>query len=320
MPAAKGITVIGSSNVDMIMRLPHLPAVGETVTEGEFLQTYGGKGANQAVAAARAGGGATVVTFVTGVGGAGDLFAPKVLENFRADGIDVSRVLEGEGQPCGSALVMFDGNGDNYLAVAPGANFAITPAYIDAHCGDLLKESAMLVLQMEIPAETVAHVLRKAREYGTPTLFNYAPARALGEVPIDGAITGLVVNENEAAALVGSPVVTAEDARTAAEALLARGPSFVAVTLGADGAFLADQGGLREYVPSFPVTPVDTTAAGDTFCGALAVALVEGCPLPEAARFASAASALSVTRMGAQPSVPRRGEIDAFLAGKGAPS
>jgi ribokinase len=301
----KRITVIGSSNVDMIMKLERLPAVGETVTEGEFLQTYGGKGANQAVAAARAGG---RVAFVTGLGD--DPFGQNVLKNFRQDGLETDRIVIASGVPTGTALVMFDRRGDNYLAVAPGANYALEPAHMDA-CADLIAQSAMLVMQMEIPVPTIVRALELASGRGVPVLFNFAPMKTR-ELPVSGQMTGLVVNEVEAAALTGLSVGDAKQAKTAAQALLAQGPEFVILTLGAEGAHVASRA-LRQQIPAFPVTPVDTTAAGDVFCGALAVALVEGTPLLDAVRFASAASALSVTRVGAQPSIPRRDEIDAFL-------
>jgi len=310
---SRRITVVGSSNVDMIMRLPRLPGAGETVTEGEFSRVFGGKGANQAVAAARAGG---RVSFVTAVGAEDP--GPALLAAYAADGIDTEASLVAPaGVPTGTALILVDSvAGENSIAVAPGANFQLSPEHIDAHCDALLRDSTLLVLQMEIPAPTVAHVLRRAGEFDTPVLLNYAPARALGEVPLDGRVTLLVVNEHEAAALAGVPVGGVGEARAAAEVLLRDGPANVIVTLGPDGSLLVGRDGLREHVPSFPITPVDTTAAGDTFCGALAVALVEGATLPDAARFASAAGALSVTRPGAQPSIPRRAEIDTFLTEK----
>ncbi len=298
------IAVIGSSNVDFIMQLERLPDVGETVTEGVFSQTFGGKGANQAVAAARAGG---KVTFVTGLGD--DVYTPTMRENFRRDGIETNRILVQSGMASGSALIMFDRQGRNCIAVAPGANYALTPAHLDA-CADVIRGAGMLVMQMEIPSSTIRRALEIAEECGTPTLFNYAPVRDQS-VPVSAQMHTLVVNENEATALTGLPVSTPEEAASAARALRAQGPRTVVLTLGSAGAYVAsaDFSGL---VPAFVVTPVDTTAAGDVFCGVLAVALVEGVPLPEAVRFANAASAISVTRSGAQPSIPMRAAIDAF--------
>jgi ribokinase len=299
------IVVIGSSNVDFIMGVEHLPAVGETVTDAVFQQTYGGKGANQAVAAARAGG---RVTFVTGLGE--DAYAPTILANFRRDGIRTEHILVQPGMASGSALVMFDRQGNNYLTVAPGANYALQPSHIDA-CAEVIGRAKRLVMQMELPVSTTLRALEIAAERGVPTLFNYAPVRGR-EIPLTAGIGVLVVNENEAAELAGLPVETVEQAVQAAEALRAHNIPVVIVTLGAGGAFVA-AAEVCQHVPTFRVTPVDTTAAGDAFCGALAVALVEARPLLEAVRFANAAAALSVTCSGAQPSLPLRETIDAFL-------
>ncbi len=303
--AIKPIVVIGSSNVDFIMGVAQLPGVGETVPDGSFLQTYGGKGANQAVAAARAGGN---VTFVTGLGE--DVYAAPTLANFRADGIRTDRVLVAPGVASGSALIMFDREGNNYITVAPGANYALTPEYIDS-CADVIQGAGMLVMQMELAVPTTLHVLEVAERYGVPTMFNYAPVRQC-EIPVSERIAILVVNEHEGSALTGLPITSPTEAEVAAQALRKRGPSIVVVTLGAAGAcIVSEEGSIHQ--PAFAVTPVDTTAAGDVFCGALAVALVEGRALRDAVRFANAASAISVTRTGAQPSIPMRAAIDAFL-------
>lgn len=317
MDARKRIAVVGSTNVDRVMRLDRLPAPGETVTDGEFFQAFGGKGANQAVAAARACGdaaAATAVTFLTCLGN--DLYAPALVKAFLADDIDTDSIVYDADRPTGTALILIDRGGENCIAVAPGANYALSPAHVDA-CEHILRDSDMVVLQMEIPVGTILRTLEVAERHGTPVLFNFAPARTR-EVPVSDRLTGLVVNEVEAQMLAGQAVAGVEDAGRAALALLEQGPRFVVVTLGDEGAVVAERGGGPPTVlPAFPVTPADTTAAGDVFCGALAVALVEGRPLAEAARFASAASAISVTRIGAQPSAPRRGEIDAFLRERG---
>ncbi|MBN2450044.1 MAG: ribokinase [Lentisphaeria bacterium] len=307
----RGIAVFGSSNVDFIMKVQALPRRGETVTDGVFLQTFGGKGANQAVAAARAGG---RVTFVTCLGD--DPYAPRMIANFRADGMDTSRVVCLPGESCGSALVMLDQGGDNYLTVAPGANAGLTPEVVRQHA-DLIRDSAMVILQMEVPVAADREVLRLAAESGTRVLLNYAPARDPA-LAVDSTVTGLVVNEVEAGQLLDTQVESTDAAMEAARALVRLGPGFVVLTLGATGVVVADRQGARR-VPGFAVTPVDTTGAGDTFCGALAVALVEGRSLEAAGSFANAAAAISVTRLGAQPSIPRRQEIDAFLARRDPP-
>lgn len=306
------IVVVGSTNVDFIMRMQHLPQRGETVTDATFVQTFGGKGANTAVAAARTGPDLTT-TFITALGD--DLYADTLLANFAADGMDIAHVRRIKGMSTGSALVMIDAEGHNYLSVAPGSNYALTPADVDKDAG-IIRTAALVVMQMEIPTPTILRTLELCEAGSVPVLFNYAPVRDLS-VPITPRITGLVVNETEAGQLTRTTVTDLASARSAARKLLERGPRFVVVTLGAAGAFVLGTGvngtGVDVTVPAFKVKPVDTTAAGDTFCGALAVALVEGRPLPEAVRFASAAAAISVTRLGAQPSVPKRAEVDALI-------
>ncbi len=299
------ITVIGSSNVDMIMQVPRLPQLGETVTNGRFLQTYGGKGANQAVAAARAGGN---VTFVTCLGD--DMFSRDIIANLKRDGIETDHVLIKKGVPTGTCLIMFDADGANYLAADPGANFALEVADVD-RCTDLIASSAMLVVQMEIANATTQRALEIAAEKKVKTLVNFAPLQTT-LLPVSPLMHGLIVNETEAERLTGLPVSTPEQAQRAARSLLNQGPAFVLVTLGSKGAW-AVSSEVDERVPAFPAAAVDTTAAGDTFCGALAVALVEGKGLVEAAKFASAAAAIAVTRVGAQPSIPTRKEIDQFI-------
>jgi ribokinase len=302
----KKIVVIGSSNVDFIMKMERLPEKGETITDAVFMQTYGGKGANQAVGAAKAGGD---VWFVNCVGD--DPFAPLLLENMRQAGVNVSHVRKESGIASGAALVMVGGAGQNYLSVAPGANYRLTPAMV-TELEPFLRQAAMIVLQYEVVPETLYASIELGHALGIPVLFNLAPAR-----PFDPAylskIAYLVVNEIEAQSLCGFAVDHAHQAEKAADSLLTKGAGVVILTLGSHGAYLASAD-LRQHIPAFKVEAVDTTAAGDVFCGALAVALVEGMPLPDAARFASAASAISVTRLGAQPSAPARQEIDKFLS------
>lgn len=304
MPS-RTISVIGSTNVDMITQLDHLPAVGESVTGGTFMQTYGGKGANQAVAAARAGG---EVSFITCLGE--DQYAPIILQNFRNDGIETTGVIKRKGVSTGVALVMFDQQGRNYLAVASGANFAITATDIN-HLAECIRDAGIVVMQNEISPDAAIRAIEIAHAAHIPVMFNYAPVSG-APVPVNSKMNMLIVNENEAAQLTGMDVKCLDGARDAAYQLHEMGPAVVIVTLGPDGSYVVHKNeGL--HIPSYKVKAVDTTAAGDTYCGALAVALLEEKSLHDAVRFATAASAISVTKMGAQPSIPRREEIEAFM-------
>lgn len=304
----KKITVIGSSNIDFIMKAPHIPNPGETVCDCIFQQTFGGKGANQAVAAARAGG---EVTFVSCLGD--DPYAPIMMENFKKDGLDVSNIKKFDDVSTGSALIMID-DAENCITVAPCANAKLSPEIVQEF-ENIIAESDLILLQMEIPLESNREVLEIAAKYQVPVIHNYAPIRD-ASVPVDGKMHGLIVNEIEASELLGIPEINAEQAAEAAESLRKKGPDFVIITLGSKGAVIASPEGI-EKVSAFAVSPVDTTAAGDTFCGSLATAMMEGKPLTEAVRFASAASAIAVTRLGAQPSIPTREEIDNFLQESG---
>lgn len=299
------IVVIGSSNVDLIMKMDHLPEKGETVTDAIFMQVYGGKGANQAVAAARAGGN---VAFVSCVGE--DAYTPQMVQNYKNDGIDTRFVFNEKGVATGHALIMIGGDGDNIISVAPGANYNLTPAKIDEAL-PVINQAAMIVMQYEIPEETIKHVIDLANQKNIPVMWNCAPARAFDTSYIP-KINILVLNEVEAGFLAGMPVENQSDAEKAAIKLVAKGVEKVIITLGSQGAFVVTKNE-KVSVPSYKVDAIDTTAAGDTFCGAFAVALVEAKSLKEALQFASAAAAISVTRMGAQPSAPKRAEIDEFL-------
>ncbi len=305
----KPFLIIGSANVDFIMRVRHLPARGETVAANEFAQTFGGKGANQAVAAARAGGKAQ---FIACLGN--DPYAPIMLENFRGDKLDISSIVHCSELPSGSALIMIEESGMNYLTVSPGSNAALTPETIRER-RSAIATAGLILLQMEIPVETNLEVLSIATTAGVPVMLNYAPAR-LVEPALLTALDTLIVNETEAYELVAIHPKDLDTARQAADALSALGPNRVLITMGENGSWFQD--GLEAFhSPAFPVKPVDSTAAGDTFCGAFGVAILEGQPLREAVRFASAAAAISVTRLGAQPSIPKRGEIEEMLKSGG---
>ena len=304
----KNILVIGSSNTDMIIRVPHIPRPGETILGGTFSMAPGGKGANQAVAAARAGG---HVTFVACVGN--DIFGRQALRNFEADGIDTRFVERDSSAPSGVALINVADDGENAISVASGANARLMAE-------DIRKAAAafdgadIVLMQLETPLETVRTAAEMANARGIPVILNPAPAREL-----DGGIlknvTILNPNEFEAEILTGIKVATASDAGLAAAALRARGPRAVVITLGEKGCFAAADD-FEGRIPAFQVRPVDSTGAGDVFNGALAVALAEQMELVEALRFASAAAALSVTKLGAQPSAPTRAEIKEFLKGR----
>ena len=291
----------------MVIKLDHLPRPGETILGGEFTTAPGGKGANQAVSAARAGG---RVAFVARVGrdGLGDA----AIAGFRRDKIDVRRVVRDPVAPSGVALIFVAKDGENSIAVAGGANGCLSPGDIRA-AAPAIRAAGTVLLQLETPLETVHAAAALGVHTGARVILNPAPARTLPDGLLE-LISILTPNETEAAFLTDVEVTDEASAAQAADILLARGVQMVVITLGARGAFVALPD-TRALVPGFPVTPVDTVGAGDVFNGALAVALGEGKPLLEAVRFANAAAAISVTRPGAQPSAPRRVEIDRLLRG-----
>ncbi len=299
------VVVVGSSNVDLIMKMERLPKPGETVTEADFAQVFGGKGANQAVGAARAGG---EVAFVSCVGD--DVYGGQVIDSLQTGGIDTRHVFQETGVPTGTALIMIDAAGENCISVAPGANHRLTPAHVD-RARDVIEAASIVVTQCEILPETLEHVIDLGVRLGKTVMLNLAPARPLADASL-AKLGVLAVNETEAEFLAGLPVKSDAEVEAAGAALLARGPKTVLLTLGARGAWVAGEGH-RGLVPGFEVEAVDTTAAGDVHCGALAVALVEGQPLEGAVAFANAAAALSTTILGAQPSAPSRPAIDALV-------
>lgn len=298
------VVVVGSSNTDMVVQMPSLPTPGETVLGGEFVQVAGGKGANQAVAAARLG---ADVTFVARVGD--DALGRLAIENFQRDNIRTQHVRRDPDRPSGVALIMVDGRGENMIAVASGANNALSKADVDA-ASEAISTAAVLLLQLETPIETVKHAARLAKTKGAAVILNPAPAQALdGELLQQVSV--LTPNEKEAEALTGILPVDLDSASRAARALQAQGVGSVVITMGEKGAFIRTPEG-EELVPGKRVKAVDTTAAGDAFNGAVAFALADGEGLAEAVRFANHVAALSVTRMGAQPSLPTLDEVNAF--------
>jgi len=301
----KKIVVIGSSNVDLIMKMDRLPKVGETITDATFMQVYGGKGANQAVAAARAGGD---VAFVNCVGN--DAYTPQMLNNFKTEGMHTQFVFQEEKLVSGHALVMIGSEGNNYLSVAPGANAELTPEKVKK-ATKIIKEAAIIVMQYEIPLKTIEYVFDLAQEYKIPVLWNFAPAQKFN-IDYLKKTEILVVNETEASFISKIEVTDRATAEKAVYKLLEFGSKLIILTLGADGVIYGDKNEMS-YMPAFKVKAEDTTAAGDTFCGSFAVSYVEGKPLDEVISFSSAAAALAVTCIGAQPSIPKRIDIDRFL-------
>lgn len=297
----KKILVIGSSNTDMTVVSDRLPERGETVLGGVFHMGPGGKGANQAVCASRL---EADVTFVCKVGN--DLFGDNALAGYRSEGMDVSHVLRSD-KPTGSALILVDGQGENVILVAPGANADFTVQDMDA-LSPVIRGADYLLLQLEIPVPSVVRAVEIAREAGVFVILNPAPACALPE-EIFRHVSLIIPNRTELSLLSGVATDTEEHIREAVEKLRAAGVGNVIVTLGSAGALVCREGSYTT-VPALRVQAVDTTAAGDTFCGAVCVGLSEGLSLEEAAAFATKAAALTVQKVGAQNSLPYRNEIN----------
>ena len=293
------ILVIGSSNTDMTIKSERLPAPGETILGGKFLMGAGGKGANQAVAAKRLGGD---VTFVCKVGR--DIFGDNAIKGYEKEGIDTSHILRSDA-PSGVALILVDAKAENSIAVAPGANGDLTPEDIRNLRG-VIAEASYLILQLEVPVETVLEAARIAHEAGVYVILNPAPACPLPE-ELFKYLSLITPNQTETALMTGVET-DGSSLDKAVDALRAKGVKDVIITLGSRGSLVCT-GGRNEFVPACKVKAVDTTAAGDTFCGALCVALSEGKSLTEAAAFATRASALAVQKMGAQDSIPYRKDI-----------
>jgi ribokinase len=288
------IVVVGSANTDLTTFTDSFPRPGETIFGREFHLGFGGKGANQAVAAQLCG---AEVAMVSRVGD--DLFGRATIENFASRGINASRVLLTPGVSSGVAPIFVDSSGQNRIIVVKGANDRLLPADLDA-AADLLRRAGCIVLQLEVPLETVYYALRFARANGIPAILNPAPGQPLDLRELANA-DYLIPNETEAEALTGAPVRNLDDARKCARWLLERGLRRVIITLGANGALLAGAEGI-EHLPPFPVEPVDTTGAGDAFIGSFAVFLASGCPEREAVARANLYAALSTLAPGTQKS------------------
>ncbi|RBL69774.1 ribokinase [Pseudomonas sp. MWU13-2625] len=302
MPA--NVVVIGSLNMDLVTRAPRLPKGGETLIGHSFATVSGGKGANQAVAAARLG---AQVAMVGCVGN--DDYGVQLRDALLAEQIDCHAVSTVE-DSSGVALIVVDDNSQNAIVIVAGANGAMTPAVIDRFDA-VLQAADVVICQLEIPDATVGHALKRARALGKTVILNPAPASR--PLPADwfAAIDYLIPNESEAAALSGLPVDSLETAESAASQLITMGAGKVIITLGAQGSLFANGKGF-EHFPAPKVKAVDTTAAGDTFVGGFAAALASGKSEAEAIRYGQIAAALSVTRAGAQPSIPTMFDVQAF--------
>lgn len=298
------VVVVGSLNMDLIVRAPRLPVGGETLAGHDFSTAPGGKGANQAVAAARLG---ARVAMVGCVGD--DAYGSELRDGLLAEGIDCSAVEVAGGVPSGIASILVDDAGQNAIVIVAGGNGEMSPARVERHEA-LLANAEVVIVQLEVPAATVEATLSRAHALGRTVILN--PAPAVGPLPAHwyGMVDYLIPNESEAALLTGLPVDSPETALQAAQRLLEAGARRVLITLGRQGVLYADAG-RHLHVPVTPVVAVDTTAAGDTFVGGFAAGLAEGISLEAAIALGQQAAALAVTRPGAQPSIPYRHELPA---------
>ncbi|EML4852924.1 ribokinase [Morganella morganii] len=303
------LTVLGSINVDHIMNIAQFPAPGETVIGKQYQTAFGGKGANQAVACGRSG---ADITFIACVGD--DAIGAEILAQLQRDRIHTAAVSVVPEAATGVAMIFVNEDGENVIGISAGANAALTPEHFAPYKG-LVEQSDALLMQLESPLETVIAAAQAAKNHQTRVILNPAPARELSDSLLK-LVDVITPNETEAEKLTGISVSDETGAARAAQVLHDKGIGQVLITLGSRGVWLSVNGEGRR-IPGFKVNAVDTIAAGDTFNGAYVTALLEGKPADEAVRFAHAAAAIAVTRRGAQPSVPWRREIDAFLAERG---
>jgi ribokinase len=301
------ICVVGGINMDLVVQVPHIPRPGETVHGGAVSRFPGGKGANQAVAASRLGASVGVVGQV-GM----DAFGAELLDTLAAAGVETSAVWRVSGTATGVALISVASDGQNAIVVAPGANMAWEESAV-AGIERAVAECRLLVLNLEAPPAVIAAAIRAAKRGGARVILNPAPYRS-GDEACFGEVDVLVPNQVEAASYAGVDPDAVTDWGTVGQRLRQLGPRAVIITLGGEGSAIIDSAGTT-YVPGFSVPVVDTTAAGDAFVGGLAAALLRELPLHDAVRFANACGAMAVTRAGAQPSLPRREEIEHLMAG-----
>ncbi|BEO49461.1 ribokinase [Serratia marcescens] len=305
------LVVLGSINADHILNIEQFPHPGETVIGKQYKVAFGGKGANQAVAAGRSG---AEIAFIACVGA--DDIGERVRRQLASDRIDTQPIEAIADSTTGVALIFVNAEGENVIGIDAGANAAVTPDYLARYQQKVIDADALL-MQLESPLETVIAAAHLAKQHQTQVILNPAPARELPDELL-AMIDIITPNETEAQRLTGIAVDNDDDAARAAQALHDKGIATVIITLGSRGVWLSENGnGSGKRVPGFKVQAVDTIAAGDTFNGALVTALLEGKVMADAVRFAHAAAAIAVTRPGAQPSVPWREEIDAFLQQQG---
>jgi len=296
------ILVIGSLNADLVVRAPRFPAPGETISGEDLAIIPGGKGANQAVAAARQG---AQVSMLGRVGS--DSFGPTLTQNLQTNNVDTTHVYT-DASATGTAIIVVDASGQNSIVLSPGANGKVTLADVDAFP---FQEEKMLLLQLEIPLETVTHAASLARQNGLRVILNPAPARPIPDSLL-ADVDILIPNESELQLLSGQSVTDTDSAKAAAHILLEKGVKTVIVTLGANGALLVTDE-KTTHVSTFKVDVVDTTAAGDAFISGLAAALLKGKSLEEAVHYGNASGALAATKFGAQPSLPTQNEVEQLL-------
>jgi ribokinase len=300
----KKIVVVGSCNTDMVIKADRLPVPGETILGGTFFMNPGGKGANQAVAASRMGGNVTLIS-KTG----NDVFGKQSVMLYTAENIKTDYIFSDAKHPSGVALITVDSQGENCIVVASGANAYLSPSDIDKASAEI-ENSDLVLMQLEIPIETVEYVAEMASKKGIKVILNPAPARALSDNLLKNLYI-IIPNKSEAEILSGIKVSDIESAKQAADIISSKGVDIVVITLGSQGALIKEY---KEYlfVEAFKVDALDTTAAGDTFCGAFCVGLSEGRSIPEAVKLAARAAAITVTRMGAQASIPYRSELSSL--------
>jgi ribokinase len=300
----KKIVVVGSCNTDMVIKADRLPIPGETVLGGTFFMNPGGKGANQAVAAARLGG---KVTLISKTGN--DVFGKQSVMLYEAENINTNYIDSDPNNPSGVALITVDSFGENCIVVASGANASLNRSDIDRAVTEI-ESSDLVLMQLEIPIDTVEYVAEMANKKGIKVILNPAPARALSDKLLKNLYI-IIPNKSEAEILSGIKVTDKESAREAADIISEKGVDIVVITLGAQGALIKEHDRYH-FVDAIRVDAVDTTAAGDVFCGTVCVGLSEGKNILESVEMAAKASAITVTRMGAQSSIPYRNELSAF--------